>query len=145
MNITIDERTFADLVIGWKKYAIVDKDVRDAVRDSSHLVCENDSDTVGWAGTAIGQVQDVSATDGLYRLWRRDDWRVVGNLARERATERERVATAADAKRKAEAKVFDDSVAKLRQTLTKQGINNSLIDKLLSDASQEDIRKMLGL
>ena len=67
--ITLDERLFAGLVIGKKTYVIIDQETKDAIDNSDYgskeMVVENNPDTVGWAGPALGQVQNVG--EGLYR------------------------------------------------------------------------------
>ena len=69
--ITLREELFASLVIGSKTYIIVDQETKDAIDNSDYgskdMVCEDDPDTVGWAGPALGQVHTVG--EGLYRLW----------------------------------------------------------------------------
>lgn len=152
LMITLDERTFAELVIGSKPYVIVDEDVRDAVANSDygeqHMVCENSPDVVGWNGARIGRVQDVGErTDGkrLYRLWHRNEYVAVGNAALERRAERERKCAEADAHTALAHKQEQDAIADLRRTLEQQGIQPALLDKFFADMSPADIRKMFGL
>ena len=143
--ITLDEKLFADLVLGHKSYIIVDEIVKAAVDNSDygneHLVCECDPDAVGWSGATIGNIVAAGKTkDGkqLYRLWRRSEWTMVGNTARQRREERDRKCAEAE---KAEADKLEDLKAQMR----KVGVKDELIEKLLSTMKQEEIRNMLGL
>jgi len=143
--ITLDERLFADLVLGHKSYIIVDEIVKAAIDNSDygneHLVCECDPDAVGWSGATIGNIVAAGKTkDGkqLYRLWRRSEWTMVGNTARQRREERDRKCAEAE---KAEADKLEDLKAQMR----KVGVKDELIEKLLSTMKQEEIRNMLGL
>ena len=145
--ITLDERLFAGLVIGKKTYVIVDQETKDAIDNSDYgskeMVCENDPDTVGWAGPALGQVHNVG--DGLYRLWRRSEWALVGNLARERGRERDRLCAEADAAKAAKVAEEQKAIAALKNTLRKQGIKEELITNFFSSMKPDEIRNMLGL
>jgi hypothetical protein len=145
--ITLTEELFASLVIGSKTYIIVDEETKCAIENSDygkeHMVCENDSDTVGWAGPALGQVHTVGA--GLYRLWNRSEWKLVGNLAKERAADRDRKCAKADAlvaeKVAADAKAIED----LKDTLRKQGVKEEIITNFFASMKPDEIRSMLGL
>lgn len=145
--ITLTEELFASLVIGSKTYVIVDEETRCAIENSDYgskeMVCENDSDTVGWAGPTLGEVRSVGA--GLYRLWKRSEWKLVGNLAKERAADRERKCAEADAlvanKVAADAKAIED----LKDTLRKQGIKEEIITNFFASMKPAEIRNMLGL
>ena len=145
--ITLTEELFASLVIGSKTYVIVDEETRCAIENSDYgskeMVCENDSDTVGWAGPTLGEVRSVGA--GLYRLWKRSEWKLVGNLAIERAADRERKCAEADAlvanKVAADAKAIED----LKDTLRKQGIKEEIITNFFASMKPAEIRNMLGL
>ena len=93
--ITLDEKLFADLVIGGRSWVIVDEEVKAAIDNSDYgsdnMICENDPDVVGWSGVRIGQVPAVGISDSgkqLYRLWRREEYKIVVNLARERRAQR---------------------------------------------------------
>tara|TARA_R100001463_G_scaffold42336_2_gene88846 strand:+ start:1538 stop:1972 length:435 start_codon:yes stop_codon:yes gene_type:complete len=143
--ITLDERLFADLVLGHKSYIIVDEIVKAAIDNSDygneHLVCECDPDAVGWSGATIGNIVAAGKTkDGkqLYRLWRRSEWTMVGNTARQRREERDRKCAAVE---KAKLDALEDLKAQMR----KVGVKDELIEKLLSTMKQEEIRNMLGL
>ena len=145
--ITLTEELFASLVIGSRTYIIIDEETKYAIENSDYgkecMVVENDSDTVGWAGPALGQVHTVGA--GLYRLWRRSEWKLVGNLAKERAAERERSCAAADA-RVADKVAFDaKAIEDLKDTLRKQGVKETIIDNFFSSMKPNEIRSMLGL
>ena len=145
--ITLTEELFASLVIGSRTYIIIDEETKYAIENSDYgkecMVVENDSDTVGWAGPALGQVHTVGA--GLYRLWRRSEWKLVGNLAKERAAERERSCAAADA-RVADKVAFDaKAIEDLKNTLRKQGVKETIIDNFFSSMKPNEIRSMLGL
>jgi len=145
--ITLDERLFARMVIGSKTYVIVDQETKDAIDNSDYgskeMVCENDPDTVGWAGPALGQVHSVG--DGLYRLWMRSEWVLVGNLARDRGAERDRKCAEADASRAAKIAAEQKAVDDLKTTLRKQGIKEEIITKFFSSMTTDEIRNMLGL
>ena len=145
--ITLTEELFASLVIGSRTYIIIDEETKWAIENSDYgkecMVVENDSDTVGWAGPALGQVHTVGA--GLYRLWRRSEWKLVGNLAKERAAERERSCAAADA-RVADKVAFDaKAIEDLKDTLRKQGVKETIIDNFFASMKPNEIRSMLGL
>jgi len=149
--ITLDERLFAELVIGWKQYAIVGQDVKDAVENSDygteHLVCENDKNAVGWAGPALGQVADVTTDKSgqqLYRLWRRSDYDRVGNLARERGEARDRANAEAEAKKTQLEEEYAKRLASKREEMIQHGAPAALVDKIFADMSESDINKMLG-
>ena len=145
--ITLDERLFARMVIGSKTYVIVDQETKDVIDNSDYgskeMVCENDPDTVGWAGPALGQVHSVG--DGLYRLWMRSEWVLVGNLARDRGAERDRKCAAADASKAAKIAAEQKAVDDLKTTLRKQGIKEEIITKFFSSMKADEIRSMLGL
>ena len=145
--ITLREELFASMVVGIKTYVIVDQETKDAIDNSDYgsdcMVCENNPDTVGWAGPTLGQVHTVG--DGLYRLWRRSEWVLVGNLAKERAQERGILCAQADARKKAAAKAKVDATQNLRKKLLAANIKPEIIDKLLNDMKPEDLAKTLGL
>ena len=144
--ITLREELFASLVIGSRSYVIVDQETKDAIDNSdygSEMVCENNSDTVGWAGPALGQVHTVG--EGLYRLWKRSEWKLVGNLAKERGAERDRLCAAADASKAAKVAAEQKAIDDLKDTLRKQGIKEELITKFFSSMKADEIRSMLGL
>ena len=145
--ITLREELFANLVIGSKPYVIIDEETKCAIENSDYgkkdMVVENDPYTVGWAGPALGQVHTVG--EGLYRLWRRSEWTLVGNLARERARERDTKCALADAHEKAAAKAKVDATQNLRKKLLAANIKPEIIDKLLNDMKPEDLAKTLGL
>tara|TARA_R100001443_G_scaffold111242_1_gene123891 strand:+ start:154 stop:588 length:435 start_codon:yes stop_codon:yes gene_type:complete len=143
--ITLDERLFADLVLGHKSYIIVDEIVKAAIDNSDygneHLVCECDPDAVGWSGATIGNIVAAGKTkDGkqLYRLWRRSEWTMVGNTARQRREERDRKCAAVE-------KAKLDALEDLKSHMSDLGVKDELIEKLLSTMKQEEIRNMLGL
>tara|TARA_R100000458_G_scaffold7340_1_gene5792 strand:+ start:149 stop:583 length:435 start_codon:yes stop_codon:yes gene_type:complete len=142
--ITLDEKLFADLVIGGRSWVIVDEEVKAAIDNSDYgsdnMVCENDPDVVGWSGTRIGQVPAVGISDSgkqLYRLWRREEYKIVGNLARERRAQRE----AAIAKREAAAQAEIDELK--RELLTYD--NPELVEKMFKSMTVDEIRNMTGL
>ena len=145
--ITLTEELFASLVIGSKTYIIIDEETKYAIENSDygkeHMVIENNSDTVGWAGPTLGEVRGVGV--GLYRLWRRSEWKLVGNLAKERAADRDRKCAEADAlaaeKVAADAKAIED----LKDTLRKQGVKEEIITNFFSSMKPNEIRSMLGL
>ena len=145
--ITLTEELFASLVIRSKTYIIIDDETKCAIENSDYgkesMVVENDSDTVGWAGPTLGEVRGVGP--GLYRLWRRSEWKLVGNLAKERAAERERMCAAADAR--VTAKVVEDAKAieDLKDTLRKQGVKEEIIENFFSSMKPKEIKSMLGL
>ena len=144
--ITLREELFASLVVGSKTYVIVDQETKDAIDNSdygSEMVCENNSDTVGWAGPALGQVPTVGV--GLYRLWRRKEWALVGNLAKERSAERDRLCAAADASKAAKVAAEQKAIDDLKDTLRKHGIKEELITNFFSSMKADEIRSMLGL
>ena len=145
--ITLREELFASLVVGSKTYVIVDQETKDAIDNSDYgskeMVCENNSDTVGWAGPALGQVHTVGV--GLYRLWRRKEWALVGNLAKERGAERDRLCAAADASKAAKVAAEQKAIDDLKDTLRKQGIKEELITNFFSSMKADEIRSMLGL
>ena len=145
--ITLDEKLFASLVIGSKTYIIIDEETKCAVENSDYgkecMVVEDDPDTVGWAGPTLGEVRGVG--EGLYRLWRRSEWTLVGNLARERGAERDTKCAQADARKAAATQRTADATQKLRKQLLDTGIKPELIDKLLNDMKPEDLAKTLGL
>jgi len=144
--ITLREELFASLVIGSRSYVIVDQETKDAIDNSdydSEMVCENNPDTVGWAGPALGQVHTVG--EGLYRLWRRSEWVLVGNLAKERGAERDRLCAAADASKAAKVAADARAIDDLKDTLRKQGIKEEIITKFFSSMTANEIRSMLGL
>ena len=143
--ITLDEKLFADLVIGGRSWVIVDEEVKAAIDNSDYgsdnMVCENDPDVVGWSGTRIGQVPAVGISDSgkqLYRLWRREEYKIVGNLARERRAQRE----AAIAKREAAAQAAIDE---LRDRMKALGIDEKLTQQMFDTMNVDDIRKLIGL
>jgi hypothetical protein len=143
--ITLDEKLFANLVLGYKAYIIVDEDVKAAIDNSDygneHLVCECDPDAVGWSGAAIGRVVEAGLSkDGkqLYRLWRRKEWAMVGNIARQRREERERKCAEAE---KAEAAKIEN----LKTSLRNIGIKDDLIDKMFTTMKYEEICKLIEL
>ena len=145
--ITLTEELFASLVIGSKTYIIIDEETKCAIENSDYgskeMVVENDSDTVGWAGPTLGEVRNVGV--GLYRLWRRSEWKLVGNLAKERAADRDRKCAEADAlvanKVAADAKAIED----LKDTLRKQGVKEEIIANFFASMKPAEIRNMLGL
>ena len=145
--ITLREELFASLVIGIKSYIIIDEETKCAIENSDYgkecMVCENNPDTVGWAGPTLGEVRNVGP--GLYRLWKRSEWKLVGNLAKERGAERDRKCAAADAlvaeKVAADAKAIED----LKDTLREQGIKEEIIENFFSSMKPDEIRSMLGL
>ena len=145
--ITLTEKLFVDLVIGSKTYITIDEETKYAIENSDYgekdMVIENDPDTVGWAGPTLGEVRGVS--EGLYRLWRRSEWTLVGNLARKRARKRDADCAQADARKKAATQRTADATQKLRKQLLDTGIKPDLIDKLLNDMKPEDLAKTLGL
>ena len=141
--ITLDERLFADLVIGSKPWVIVDEETKAAIDNSDYgsdsMVCENDPDVVGWSGARIGQVPAVGVNDRgkqLYRLWRREEYKIVGNLARERRAQRE----AAIAKREAAAQAAIDE---LRDRMKALGIDEQLTQQMFDTMNVDDIRKLI--
>ena len=143
--ITLDEKLFADLVIGGRSWVIVDEEVKAAIDNSDYgsdnMVCENDPDVVGWSGVRIGQVPAVGISDSgkqLYRLWRREEYKIVGNLARERRAQRE----AAIAKREAAAQAEIDELRDRMKTL---GIDEKLTQQMFDTMNVDDIRKLIGL
>tara|TARA_Y100000401_G_C8323829_1_gene226955 strand:+ start:244 stop:681 length:438 start_codon:yes stop_codon:yes gene_type:complete len=143
--ITLDEKLFADLVIGGRSWVIVDEEVKAAIDNSDYgsdsMVCENDPDVVGWSGVRIGQVPAVGISDSgkqLYRLWRREEYKIVGNLARERRAQRE----AAIAKREAAAQAAIDE---LRDRMKALGIDEKLTQQMFDTMNVDDIRKLIGL
>ena len=143
--ITLDETLFADLVIGGRSWVIVDEEVKAAIDNSDYgsdnMVCENDPDVVGWSGVRIGQVPAVGISDSgkqLYRLWRREEYKIVGNLARERRAQRE----AAIAKREAAAQAAIDE---LRDRMKALGIDEKLTQQMFDTMNVDDIRKLIGL
>ena len=107
------------------------------------MVCENNPDTVGWAGPALGQVHTVG--DRLYRLWKRSEWKLVGNLAKERGAERDRKCAEADARKAAKVAAEQKAIEDLKATLREQGIKEELITNFFSSMKADEIRKMLGL
>jgi len=144
--ITLREELFASLVIGSRSYVIVDQETKDAIDNSdygSEMVCENNPDTVGWAGPALGQVHTVG--EGLYRLWKRSEWKLVGNLAKERGAERDRLCAAADASKAAKVAAEQKAIDDLKDTLRKQGVKEELITNFFSSMEADEIRSMLGL
>ena len=145
--IKLREELFASLVIGSKTYIIVDQETKDAIDNSDYgskeMVCENDPDTVGWAGPALGQVHSVG--EGLYRLWMRSEWKLVGNLARERGAKRDRECAAADASKAAKVAADAKAIEDLKDTLRKQGVKEEIITNFFSSMKADEIRKMLGL
>ena len=143
--ITLDEKLFADLVIGGRSWVIVDEEVKAAIDNSDYgsdnMICENDPDVVGWSGVRIGQVPAVGISDSgkqLYRLWRREEYKIVGNLARERRAQRE----AAIAKREAAAQAAIDE---LRDRMKALGIDEKLTQQMFDTMNVDDIRKLIGL
>ena len=143
--ITLGEKLFADLVLGGRSWVIVDEEVKAAIANSDYgsdnMVCENDPDVVGWSGTRIGQVPAVGIRDSgkqLYRLWRREEYKIVGNLARERRAQRE----AAIAKREAAAQAAIDELRDRMKTL---GIDEKLTQQMFDTMNVDDIRKLIGL
>jgi len=143
--ITLDEKLFADLVIGGRSWVIVDEEVKAAIDNSDYgsdnMVCENDPDVVGWSGVRIGQVPAVGISDSgkqLYRLWRREEYKIVGNLARERRATRD----AAIAKREAAAQAAIDE---LRDRMKALGIDEQLTQQMFDTMNVDDIRKLIGL
>jgi len=145
--ITLREELFASLVVGSKTYVIVDQETKDAIENSDYgskdMVVENNPDTVGWAGPALGQVHSVG--EGLYRLWMRSEWVLVGNLAKERGRERDAKCAEADAMREAKVAEEQKAIDDLKNTLRKQGIKEELITKFFSSMTANEIRSMLGL
>ena len=147
--ITLREELFASLVIGSKTYIIVDQETKDAIDNSDYgskeMVCENDPDTVGWAGPAIGEVPSVEG-GSLYRLWSRSTWKLVGNLAKERGAKRDRECAAADARKAAKVAAEQKAIDDLKDTLRNEhGIKEELITKLFSSMKPDEICSMLGL
>ena len=143
--ITLDEKLFADLVIGGRSWVIVDEEVKAAIDNSDYgsdnMICENDPDVVGWSGVRIGQVPAVGISDSgkqLYRLWRREEYKIVGNLARERRATRD----AAIAKREAAAQAAIDE---LRDRMKALGIDEKLTQQMFDTMNVDDIRKLIGL
>jgi len=143
--ITLDEKLFADLVIGSRPWVIVDEETKAAIDNSDYgsktMKCENDPDVVGWSGARIGQVPAVGVNDRgnqLYRLWRREEYKIVGNLARERRAQRE----AAIAKREAAAQAAIDE---LRDRMKALGIDEKLTQQMFDTMNVDDIRKLIGL
>ena len=141
--ITLDEKLFADLVIGGRSWVIVDEEVKAAIDNSDYgsdsMVCENDPDVVGWSGARRGQVPAVGISDSgkqLYRLWRREEYKIVGNLARERRAQRE----AAIAKREAAAQAAIDE---LRDRMKALGIDEKLTQQMFDTMNVDDIRKLI--
>ena len=145
--ITLDERLFAGLVIGKKTYVIIDQETKDAIDNSDYgskeMVVENNPDTVGWAGPALGQVHNVG--EGLYRLWRRSEWTLVGNLAKARGRERDRLCAEADARKAAKVAAEQKAIDALKATLRKQGLKEEVIARFFSSMKPDEIRNMLGL
>ena len=154
-TIRMPEEMFIELVLRDKSYIIIDEatanaihmldvNIEDAthpavshgVNGSSCIVIENDPDSVGWAGTKLGEVESAGAKG--YRLWRRQEWKHVGNLARERAIRRERLAAEADARQAAKLK-------DLKQRCRDVGITEENIALMFDNMSEKDIRKMTGL
>ena len=145
--ITLDERLFASLVIGSKSYIIIDEETKCAITNSDYgsdyMVVEDNPDTVGWAGPTLGEVRGVG--DGLYRLWKRSEWKLVGNLAKERGAERDRLCAAADASKAAKVAADAKAIEDLKDTLRKQGVKEEIITNFFSSMKADEIRKMLGL
>lgn len=141
--ITLQEDLFRDLVLRSNDYVVINQETKYAIENSDYgedfMVVENDPDTVGWAGSAIGEVRSVENGKGkLYRLWSRETWKIVGNLARERAAERERKCAEADARQAAKLK-------DLKQRCRDVGITEENIALMFDNMSEKDIRKMTGL
>ena len=145
--ITLDERLFASLVIGSKSYIIIDEETKCAITNSDYgsdyMVVEDNPDTVGWAGPTLGEVRGVG--DGLYRLWKRSEWKLVGNLAKERGAERDRLCAEADASKAAKVAADAKAIEDLKDTLRKQGVKEEIITNFFSSMKADEIRKMLGL
>ena len=145
--ITLTEELFASLVIGSKTYIIIDDETKCAIENSDygkeHKVVENDSDTVGWAGPTLGEVRGVGI--GLYRLWRRSEWKLVGNLAKERAADRDRKCAEAEARKAAKIAEDTKAIEDLKDTLRKQGVKEEIIENFFSSMKLEEIKSMLGL
>ena len=145
--ITLREELFASLVIGIKSYIIIDEETKCAIENSDYgkecMVCENNPDTVGWAGPTLGEVRNVGP--GLYRLWKRSEWKLVGNLAKERGAERDRLCAMADARKDAKVAADAKAIEDLKDTLRKQGIKEEIIENFFSSMKPNEIRSMLGL
>ena len=145
--ITLREELFANMVIGVKSYIIVNEETKYAIENSDygseHMVCENNPDTVGWAGPALGEVHSVGP--GLYRLWKRSEWKLVGNLAQERSAERDRLCAEADARKAAKVAADAKAIEDLKNTLREQGIKEEIIENFFSSMKPDEIRSMLGL
>jgi len=145
--ITLREELFANMVIGIKSYVIVNEETKCAIENSDygseHMVCENNPDTVGWAGPALGEVRNVGP--GLYRLWKRSEWKLVGNLAQERSAERDRLCAEADARKAAKVAADAKAIEDLKDTLREQGIKEEIIENFFSSMKPDEIRSMLGL
>ena len=107
------------------------------------MVVEDNHDTVGWAGPTLGEVRGVG--DGLYRLWKRSEWKLVGNLAKERGAERDRLCAEADASKAAKVAADAKAIEDLKDTLRKQGVKEEIITNFFSSMKADEIRKMLGL
>ena len=161
-TIRMPEEMFIELVLRDKSYIIIDEatanaihmldvNIEDAthpavshgVNGSSCIVIENDPDSVGWAGTKLGEVESAGAKG--YRLWRRQEWKHVGNLARERAIRRERLAAEADERREAEKRAQAEELERLKQRCRDVGITEENIALMFDNMSEKDIRKMTGL
>ena len=148
--ITLQEDLFRDLVLRSQDYILIGQETKDAIDNSDYgknfMVVENDPDTVGWAGPAIGHVPSTEkGEEPLYRLWRRSTWKRVGNLARERAAERDRKCAEADARKEAAKKEYDDRLAKVKDDMLKAGIKPALVEKIITDMKPDEITKILGL
>ena len=148
--ITLQEDLFRDLVLRSQDYILIGQETKDAIDNSDYgeewMIVENDPDTVGWAGPAIGHVPSTEkGEEPLYRLWRRSTWKRVGNLARERAAERDRKCAEADARKEAAKKEYDDRLAKVKDDMLKAGIKPALVEKIITDMKPDEITKMLGL
>ena len=148
--ITLQEDLFVDLVLRSQDYILIGQETKDAIDNSDYgkdfMVVENDPDTVGWAGPAIGHVPSTEkGSTPLYRLWRRSTWKRVGNLARERGAERDRLCAEADAKKAAEVAAKQKAIDDLKDTLRKQGLKEEVITKFFSSMKPDEIRNMLGL
>ena len=145
--ITLREELFVNLVVGKKTYVIVDQETKDAIENSDYgskdMVCENDPDTVGWAGPTLGEVRGGGV--GVYRLWKRSEWKLVGNLAKERAADRDRKCAEADARKAAKVAADAKAIEDLKDTLRKQGIKEEIIANFFSSMKPDEIRNMLGL
>jgi len=81
----------------------------------------------------------------LYRLWRRSEWTLVGNLAKERGRERDRLCAEADARKAAKVAAEQKAIDDLKATLRKQGLKEEVITKFFSSMKPDEIRNMLGL